>query len=153
MKERQLKIGDVSRVTGVAIHTLGRWIDRRTIRQSRDEHHSTGTGDCRTFNRATINQIALSKRLIAMGVPAGRANAAAATFTAQSQPGRAANEPFEFGLTVMAYSEGGTTIRNLDPEDSIADAFGRDFDSFIIVNIGPVITAVNKLVSPKENNI
>lgn len=83
MEAQQLKIGDVSRVTGVPIPTLCRWLDRRTIRQSCNEHHSTGTGDHRTFSRATINQIAIAKKLIELGLGAGRANAAAAMFTEQ----------------------------------------------------------------------
>jgi DNA-binding transcriptional MerR regulator len=83
MKEPQLQIGDVGRVTGIPITRLGRWIDRRTIKPSPQDHRSTGTGDSRTFSRATINQIAIAKQLIELGVGAGPANAAAALFTEQ----------------------------------------------------------------------
>jgi DNA-binding transcriptional MerR regulator len=83
MKPQQLKIGDVSRITGVPIPTLCRWLDRRTIKLSKNDKPSTGTGDHRTFSRATINQIAIAKRLIELGLGAGRANAAAAMFTEQ----------------------------------------------------------------------
>jgi DNA-binding transcriptional MerR regulator len=81
--QTQLKIGDVSRITGVPIPTLCRWLDRRVIKPSRTDHPSRGTGDHRTFGRATINQIAIAKKLIELGIGAGPANAAAAMFTEQ----------------------------------------------------------------------
>jgi DNA-binding transcriptional MerR regulator len=75
------KIGDVSRVTGVSIPMLHRWLDRRVIKLNRNDHSSTGTGDAIIFGRNTINQIAIAKKLIELGVGAGSANAAAALFT------------------------------------------------------------------------
>jgi DNA-binding transcriptional MerR regulator len=79
----QMKIGDVSRVTHVPIPTLCRWLDRRVIKSSRNDHPSSGTGDHRTFGRAIINQVAIAKKLIELGLGAGPANAAAAVFTEQ----------------------------------------------------------------------
>src|SRR5258706_16347247 len=99
MKPRLLKIGETSRATGVSIPTLCRWLDRRTIKPSRNDKPSTGTGDHRAFSRALINQIALAKKLMELGVGAGRSNVAAAHFTESSDNGRPANELFEFGLT------------------------------------------------------
>jgi DNA-binding transcriptional MerR regulator len=81
MKQPQMKIGDVSRITGVRNVQLSRWLDRDTIQPSRNDHSSTGSGDHRTFSRATINQIAIAKKLIDLGVAAGPANAAASLFT------------------------------------------------------------------------
>jgi hypothetical protein len=81
MRQPQLKIGDVGSVTHIALPTLRRWLDRRVVTLSRKDKASTGTGDARGFSRATINQIAIAKKLIELGVAAGPANAAAALFT------------------------------------------------------------------------
>jgi hypothetical protein len=143
---KQLRIGSVARVTGVRDVQLLRWLDRNTIQPSRFDKPTTGSGDFRTFSRATINQIAIAKKLIDLGVPAGPANAAASLFTEIGQPGRAANEVFEFGLTVMIHTASGTTIKNIDSESSLADVFGRNFDSSITVNIGPILKAVDEAI-------
>jgi DNA-binding transcriptional MerR regulator len=78
---KQLRIGAVASVTGVRNVQLSRWLDRNTIQPSRFDKSTTGKSDFRTFSRATINQIAIAKKLIDLGVDAGPANAAAALFT------------------------------------------------------------------------
>jgi hypothetical protein len=93
LKEQLLKIGGVSRVTGVREVTLIRWFDRMTIKPC-DDATTTGSGDHRRFSRATINQIAIAKKQIDLGVPPGPANAAATLFTEHGQPGRPANKLF-----------------------------------------------------------
>ncbi len=150
---KQLRIGDVARVTGVRNVQLSRWLDRHTIQLSRLDKGSTGTGGFRTFSRATINQIAIAKKLIDLGVAAGPANAAATLFTEMGQPGRPANELFEFGLTVMIHSESGTSITNADSDSSLSDVFGRGLKPAIFLNIAPVIRVVDKLIlTTKETN-
>ena len=42
---KQLRIGDVARVTGVRNVQLSRWLDRDTIQPSRFDKPTTGTGD------------------------------------------------------------------------------------------------------------
>jgi DNA-binding transcriptional MerR regulator len=83
MKHTQLKKGEVSRVTGVPLANLTRWLDRFVIKPARNDYHSCGTGDHRTFGRATINQIAIARKLIELGMSASPANAAAKFFTEQ----------------------------------------------------------------------
>jgi hypothetical protein len=148
-----MKIGDVSRITGVRDVTLSRWLDRETIKPSRADGRSRGTGDHRTFSRATINTIAIARQSIKLGmISAAPAIAAAQLFTEQGQPGRAPNKLFEFGLTVMIHTEGKTSIRNLDPDASLSEAFGRNFDSYIAVNIGPIIKNLDKLISTTKKD-
>jgi hypothetical protein len=64
---------------------------------------------------------------------------------------RQPNELYKFGLSVLVHTKAGTSIRNIDSDDSIADVFGRSFDSAVIVNIGPVIKTVNKLISTTKD--
>jgi DNA-binding transcriptional MerR regulator len=149
---KQLRIGDVARVTGVRDVQLLRWLDRHTIQPSKFDKSTTGTGDFRTFSRATVNKIAIAKNAINLGVPAGPANAAAAHFTESGDKGRPANELYKFGLTVLIHTASGTTIKNVDSESSLADVFGRNFEPTIILNVGPIIKAVDeKLNSLKKD--
>lgn len=153
MKQPQMKIGDVSRLTGVRDVTLSRWLDRNTIKPSRNDRRSSGTGDHRIFSRSTINNIAIAKQLINLGLKAGPANAAAATFTESGGNGRAANELWEFGLTVLVHTGTGiTSIVNIDPESSLSAVFGRSFNSAILVNIGPVIKTVDEAIISNRKN-
>jgi DNA-binding transcriptional MerR regulator len=151
--QTQLKIGDVSRVTGVPIPTLCRWLDRRVIKPSRNDHDSRGTGDHRLFGRAIINQIAIARTLIELGMSAGPASTAASSFTEKGEPGRPANDLFEFGLTVLVHTESETSIRNLDPNESLSEAFGRNFEPAFILNVGPIIRTVqDAIISNGKNN-
>jgi hypothetical protein len=79
-----LKLGGVSRVTGVPVPTLGRWFDRGTIESSHLDVTTSGSGEYRQFSRATINKIAIARKLIGLGISAGPANAAASLFTEQA---------------------------------------------------------------------
>jgi hypothetical protein len=76
-----LKLGGVSRVTGVPLPTLGRWLDRRTIESTHLDVTTSGSGEYRQFSRNTVNKIAIAKKLIELGINAGPAIAAASLFT------------------------------------------------------------------------
>src|SRR6266851_802941 len=106
----QMKIGDVSRVTGVPMPMLARWLDRRTIQPSREDKSSVGTGDHRTFSRNTVVQIAIAWQLIEMGIGPGRANAAASLFTQHGQTNRAAGQPFPQARTILALRSTGAVV-------------------------------------------
>jgi DNA-binding transcriptional MerR regulator len=144
----QLKIGDVSSATGVPIPTLGRWLDRRTIKQSSSEHHSTGTGDHRTFNRATINQIAIAKKLTELGVSATPANAAASLFTHQPQPGRAANESFKQDRTLLVLRATGPMVINLPYDADFCDLADHG-TAFVAIDCGKICKEVDEALSHK----
>jgi len=106
-----------------------------------------GSGDFRTFSRATINTIAIARQFIKLGmISAAPAIAMARLFTEQGQPGRPANEIFEFGLTVLIHTASGTTIKNVDSESSLADVFGRNFEPAIILNVAPLIKGVDEAI-------
>jgi hypothetical protein len=64
---------------------------------------------------------------------------------------RQPNTLYEFGLTVLIHTEAGTTIKNLDADDSISDMLGRPFQSSIIIDIGPIIKNLDKLISTKKD--
>jgi DNA-binding transcriptional MerR regulator len=151
MKQPQMKIGDVSRVTGIPIAKLGRWIDRRTIQPSRNDHPSTGTGDHRTFSRATINKIAIAKKLIELGISAGPANAAASLFTEHGQRDRAAGEPFAQGRTILALRPTGAVVLNaqFDADFSELSDFGV---AFAAVDCGKICKAIDA-ISNSTNNL
>lgn len=142
----QLKIGDVSRVTGVPIPTLCRWLDRRVIEPSRRDHPSSGTGDHRTFGRAIINKIAIAKKLIAVGIAAGPANAAASMFTDHGQRNRAAGEPFAQGRTLLVLRASGPVIIN-----SIFDAefseLAADGIAFVALDCGKTVKEIDAILN------
>jgi hypothetical protein len=132
---------------------LGRWLDRRTIQPSRNDKQSAGSGDHRTFSRATINKIAIAKKLIDLGISAGPANAAASLFTDQGKRMRPANELYEFGRTLLVMKSSGTQILNADFNASLTDICGRPFETAILVDIGQTIRAVDEaLAKLKKDN-
>jgi MerR HTH family regulatory protein len=98
------KISVVSAATGVPIHTLGRWHDRRTLKPSRRDKPSSGSGDHRLFSRATIDQIAIAKTLIDLGIAASPANRAAALFI----------NLFACGRTLLVLTSAGAMIVNAE---------------------------------------
>jgi hypothetical protein len=131
---------------------LSQRFDRKIYPVSRRDTPCSGSGTYREFSRATINQIAIAEKLIELGVGVGRAIAAAQLFTETGQPGRAANELFEFGLTAMIHSESGTSIRNIDPDSSLSEVFGRSFEPAIILNVGPIIRTVHEAIISNQKD-
>jgi hypothetical protein len=135
------KIGVVSAATGVPIPTLGRWHDRKTLKLSRLDKVSTGSGDHRLFSRATIDQIAIAKTLIDLGIAASPANRAAAHFT----------ELFPCGRTLLLITPTDALIVNAEFSATLTDFCGRPFCSAVIVDCGHVIAAVDHaLTSTKD---
>jgi DNA-binding transcriptional MerR regulator len=151
MKQPHLKIGDVSRVTGVPIPMLGRWLDRRTIRPSRNDKPSIGTGDHRTFSRNTIIQIAIARKLIELGISAGPANAAASMFTEHGQRDRAACETFSQGRTILVIRPTGPVILNplFDAEFSELADYGI---AFVAVDCGKTCNEVDAALNSTNKN-
>jgi hypothetical protein len=135
------RTGAVSAATGVPTAKLGRWQDRKTLKPSRYDKASTGSGDHRLFSRATVNRIAIAKRLIDLGIAASPANQAASLFI----------ELFEFGRTLLVLKSTGAQIQNADFNATLPDMCGRPFESAVIVDIGQIILAVDQaLISTKE---
>ena len=134
------KIGVVSAATGVPVPTLGRWHDRRTLKPSRRDKPSSGSGDHRLFSRATIDQIAIAKTLIDLGIAASPANRAAAHFT----------ELFPCGRTLLIATPTDARIVNAEFNATLTDFCGRPFSSAVIVDCGHVVAAVDQaLISTK----
>jgi hypothetical protein len=141
-----LKLGGLSRVTGVPMPMLGRWLDRNTIEASHMDVTTSGSGDYRKFSRATVNTVAIASKLIALGIPAGQANDAAAHFTNFGAEDRAPNELYEFDRTILIHTEGGTRIKNVAPDASISDMLGRPFIAAVIVDVGQIIKQVDEAI-------
>jgi hypothetical protein len=140
-----LKLGGLSRVTGVKESQVLRWLDRGTggIESSRFDSTTSGAGDHRHFSLPTINKVGIASKLMLLNISAGQALADAARYTDFGDGNRAPNELFEFGRTVIVHTATGTTIKNLDADSSLADAFGRPMTPAIILDIGPVIDEIN----------
>jgi hypothetical protein len=143
LTELLLKLGGLSRVTGVPIPRLGRWLDRNTIQSSHLDTTTSGSGDYRQFGRNTVNKVAIARKLIGLGISAGPANADAAQFTDFGDDDRAANELYEFGLTVLIKTEHGTTIKNLESDASLIDACGRPFTAVVAIDLGQIVREVD----------
>ena len=141
-----MRIGDVSRVTGITIAKLSRWLDRETLTPSHNDKLTRGTGDYRTFCRATINKIAIAEKLIELNIGPGPANIAAAHFTDFGNDNRAANELYKFDRTILIHTEGRTSIRNLDSDAPLSLVFGRSFQPATILDIGQIIKAVDEAI-------
>jgi hypothetical protein len=139
-----LKLGGVSRATNVPLPTLSRWFDRGTIESCYLDSTTSGSGEYRRFSRNTVNKIAIARKLIGLGIAAGPAVTAAAHFTDFGDDKRPPNELYEFGRTVLVHTESGTSIRNLDSDVPLSEALGRPFQNAVIIDIGPIITAVTE---------
>jgi hypothetical protein len=141
-----LKLGGFTRVTGIKESQLLRWLDRGTggIESSRFDTTTSGTGDHRRFSLPTINKAGIASKLMSLGFSAGQALTAAAQYTDFGDGNRAPNCLYEFGRTVLIHTSTRTTIRNLDPDASIADVLGRPMTPAVILDIGPVIKEVDE---------
>jgi DNA-binding transcriptional MerR regulator len=145
-----LKLGGLSRATGVSVPTLGRWFDRGTIKQSRRDKASTGHGDHRQFSRNTIIQIAIAKQLIDLGISAGPANAAASLFTEHGQRDREPAQPFGHGRTILALRPTGPVVLNVqfDADFSELSDFGV---AFVAVDCGMICKTIDAIFNSTNN--
>ncbi len=134
-----LKLGGLSRVTGVPGPTLLRWWDRNTIESCRFDSTTSGSGQYRGYSRPTVNKIAIAWKITPLGVGTGQALTIAAHYTDVGDSKRAANTLYEFGRTVLIHTATGTVIKNLSADSSLSDALGRPMTPAIILDIGPVI--------------
>jgi hypothetical protein len=131
----------VCKATGVSVAKLGRWQDRKTLKPTRQDKASSGTGDRRLFSRATVNRIAIANQLIKLGIAASPANQAASLF----------HEPYPFGRTLLVITPTGAKIVNAEFSATLTDICGRPFGSAAIVDIGQIILAVDQaLISTKD---
>jgi hypothetical protein len=141
-----LKLGGVSRATNVPLPTLGRWLDRGTIKSSRRDKASGGSGEHRQFSRNTIVQIAIARKLIELGIAAGPANAAASLFTEHGQGNRVAGEPFSQGRSILVIRPTGPVLINtqFDAEFSELSDYGV---AFVGVDCGKVCKEVDSILN------
>jgi DNA-binding transcriptional MerR regulator len=140
-----LKLGAVSRATNVPLPTLGRWLDRGTIKPSCRDKASGGSGEHRQFSRNTIIQIAIARKLIELGIAAGPANEAASMFTEHAQRDRAAGTPFAQGRTILVIRPTGPVILNplFDAEFSELADYGI---AFVAVDCGKACNEVDSIL-------
>jgi DNA-binding transcriptional MerR regulator len=146
-----LKLGGLSRATGVSVPTLGRWFDRGTIKQSRRDKASTGHGDHRQFSRNTVVQIAIARKLIELGIAAGRANDAASLFTDEGQTGRAPGELFSCGKTLLTLGPNGASVRNVFHDTPWSD-LTKHGACTIIVDLNRVVEQVDSALDSQKAN-
>ncbi len=144
MNDIRLQIGEVGEITGIRLPTLHRWLDRRVFMPSPAEI-GEGSGNYRTFGRARLNQIAIAKALIEIGLPAAQSNANARLFTEQSQRGRQANELFEAARTLLVISKTGTAIVPAPFDALLTDVC--DKDGAFVIDIGPIIADADQKLS------
>jgi hypothetical protein len=144
---------DVFHVTGVSVAKQNQWLDRRVIVPSRLDTRPNGSGVYRMVCAATVYQFAITAVCVPFGIPAKLA-AEGARLLAVSQPGRQANELWEFGKTVLILTEAGASIRNLDSDASLNDIFGRPFAvAATIIDVGQIVKEVHeKLISAKKDS-
>jgi hypothetical protein len=141
MTPTSLTLSGLSRVTGVRMPTLLRWWDRGTIES---ELTTSGSGEYRKYDLRTMTKVAIAAKLTPLlGVTAGQALVAASRYTDFGDGNRAANELYEFGKTILIHTSAGTTIKNIDSDESIASVLGRPMPPAIVLDIGPIIEKVN----------
>jgi DNA-binding transcriptional MerR regulator len=135
------KTGAVSAATGVPAARLERWQDRNTLKPSRHDKGTTGSGDHRLFSRATVNRIAIAKRLTDLGIAAKPANQAAALF----------DELHQFGRTLLVIGASGSQIVNADYHASLSDICGRPFQSATVVDLGQIVSTIDENLANKKD--
>jgi hypothetical protein len=137
----QPTLSEVSRITGVKPSRLSRWLDRETIKPNRSDHKTGGTGDYRTFSRATVIHIALVKALMDAGVGGRVANNAALVFTDSG------GEVFTHGKTILFYgtTTGAATVKNILFDATFADVT-NDSACTITLDINRVVADVDAIL-------
>jgi MerR HTH family regulatory protein len=136
------KTGAVCAATGVPAARLERWQDRNTLKPSRHDKGTTGSGDHRLFSRATIHRIAIAKCLTDLGIAAKPANQAATLF----------ETIFEFGRTLLVKKPTGWQVVNADFSATLPDICGRPFATAVIVDVGQIIKTIDETLTNKKDN-
>jgi MerR HTH family regulatory protein len=138
------KTGAVCAATGVPAAKLARWQDRKTLKPSRHDKTSTGSGDHRLFSRESVNKIAIAKTLTDLGIAATPANRAAALLVGL----------YEFGRTLLVVKPSGAEIVNAGFNDPLSDICGRPFQAAVIIDIGQIIATVDQaLISTTKDSL
>jgi hypothetical protein len=143
---------EVFNATGISVAKQNQWYDRRTIKPSRPDKQPAGSGSDRLVCAATVYQIAITATCVNLGISARQA-AEAARSLADEQPGRAANQLYEFGRTLLVIKSTGTQIVNADFSASLTDICERPFAGALIIDVGPIVRAVDEaLISLKKDD-
>jgi hypothetical protein len=124
-------------------------LERGVIRPSYRDKKSGGSGNYR-ISVETIYQYAITSECTKLGIPARRAAEAARLFSV-AQPGRAANELFPFGRTLLKLKSTGAEIVNADFNASLTDVVGRPFESTTLIEIGPIVGAVDQALALRKD--
>jgi hypothetical protein len=98
----------------------------------------------------TVSAISLTSRL---GIGISQAVTDAAQFTDIGGDGnRAPNELYKFGRTVLIHTSTGTTIKNIDSDESIADVLGIPMTPAVVVDIAPIIKQIDDNMKKELKN-
>jgi hypothetical protein len=135
------KTGAVCAATNMPPAMLGRWQDRNTLKPTRHDEVSTGSGVHRLWCRASVHRIALAKHLTDLGIGASGANRAAALFNGLN----------EFGTTYLILKPTGARIVT-GFNDSLTELCGQPFTGAIIVDVGQIVKAVDQALISKERS-
>src|SRR5258706_7728405 len=100
---------EVAAATSVSVETQNQRYARRVFHQSRRDSIPNGSGDVRLVCIETVYNIAITAACSKLNIPARQAAKAARLF-ADDQPGRAANELFKFGRSLMVMKSTGAQI-------------------------------------------
>src|ERR1700738_1784748 len=143
---------EVAELTGVPALVQGQRYAHRMYQPSKDDVIPRGHGDARSVTTETVYQIAIAEACSRANLPIRRAVNAARLF-AEDQSGRRANTLYEYGRTLLKISETGAEIINAPFDATLTDICGRPFQAAFIIDIGPIVGAVNeKLVSIKRKS-
>lgn len=118
------KLSQAAEAAGVAVATLGSWVDRRFIPMPKG-----GTGNHREFDLADVDRIAIVAELVRLGLPIARAAKAASEFSDKRSKGRARGQVFDVGRTLLLVSQEGVSVVRAFDRDEFEDA-GEHFGVF-----------------------
>jgi hypothetical protein len=119
-----------------------------TIKLARQDKKPNGSGSYRLVCAGTVYRFAITAACVNIGLSA-KQSADAASLLAEEQPGRAANQLFEFGRTLLITSASSTRIVNSQFEDSLTDLCGRPFEDSVIIDVGQIVAAVDSALNRK----
>jgi hypothetical protein len=139
----QLTTADICNVTGYTPDQQNQYFSRGAV-PTHLHRKPKGCGDRRIVGPETAYAFAIFRACTEeLGLQARRATEAVRLF-AVGQPGRPANQTFEFGRTLLLLNASGVQIINADYNASLPDVCGRTRIAAAAIDLGQIIRAVDE---------
>jgi hypothetical protein len=136
MNVETYSLSEAAKAAQVDAKVLRRWMTNGAVRLRGPDRHSTGSGVYCGLSRRRAIQAAIMRRLLSA------ASTAALMFSDTGQTGRSPGELFSQGKTVLAITDSGATVQNLQYDTSLAD-ISNGSASIILIDLDRVVAQVD----------